>query len=181
MQALVADRKLLAYHDRSDGGLFVTLAEMAFAGKTGISVQLDQLASDDLSVLFNEELGALVQVRSADVADIIQPAAHFRPAHRIVHEAILDLQGRGQPVDAVTVADYLQATEQLTKIGGAAYLHTLIASVPTAAIATGDFLMKCDAHCMFQEGYDEILKADCPDDGVLVPRRRGNGAIPAEG
>ena len=58
--------KLLAYHDRSDGGLFVTLAEMAFAGKTGISVQLDQLASDDLSVLFNEELGAVIQVARAD-------------------------------------------------------------------------------------------------------------------
>jgi phosphoribosylformylglycinamidine synthase len=66
MQALVAERKLLAYHDRSDGGLFVTLAEMAFAGKTGISVQLDQLASDDLAVLFNEELGAVIQVRRED-------------------------------------------------------------------------------------------------------------------
>lgn len=71
MQALVADRKLLAYHDRSDGGLFVTLAEMAFAGKTGISVQLDQLASDDLSVLFNEELGAVIQVARADKEEIL--------------------------------------------------------------------------------------------------------------
>lgn len=71
----------------------------------------------------------------ADVAEVIQPDAHYRPAHRIVHEAILDLQGRGQPVDAVTVADYLQATEQLGKIGGATYLHTLIAAVPTAANA----------------------------------------------
>ena len=66
MQTLVADRKLLAYHDRSDGGLFVTLAEMAFAGKTGITVALDQLGNDDLAVLFSEELGAVIQVRRED-------------------------------------------------------------------------------------------------------------------
>ncbi len=66
MQALVAERKLLAYHDRSDGGLFVTLAEMAFAGKTGIDIELDQLGGDDLAVLFSEELGAVLQVRSED-------------------------------------------------------------------------------------------------------------------
>jgi phosphoribosylformylglycinamidine synthase len=66
IQALVADRKLLAYHDRSDGGLFVTLAEMAFAGKTGLTVSLDQLGSDDLAVLFSEELGAVIQVRRED-------------------------------------------------------------------------------------------------------------------
>ncbi len=66
IQTLVAERKLLAYHDRSDGGLFVTLAEMAFAGKTGIQVALDQLGADDLAVLFNEELGAVIQVRRED-------------------------------------------------------------------------------------------------------------------
>ncbi|MFB0975182.1 MAG: phosphoribosylformylglycinamidine synthase, partial [Tolumonas sp.] len=75
MQTLVADRKLLAYHDRSDGGLFVTLAEMAFAGKTGISVQLDQLASDDLAVLFNEELGAVIQVRREDKEAVMNTLA----------------------------------------------------------------------------------------------------------
>jgi phosphoribosylformylglycinamidine synthase len=78
---------LLAYHDRSDGGLFVTLCEMAFAGHTGITVNLDQLCFDALSndidgaelqceqlggralerlfaVLFNEELGAVIQIQS---------------------------------------------------------------------------------------------------------------------
>jgi phosphoribosylformylglycinamidine synthase len=71
-QALVADRKLIAYHDRSDGGLFVTLAEMAFAGHTGLDVDLSALPGSDIARLFNEELGAVVQVAVADVAEIVQ-------------------------------------------------------------------------------------------------------------
>lgn len=41
-----------------------------------------------------------------------------------------------------------------------------------AAIAKGDYLMKCDAHCMFGEGFDEVLKADCDDDWIIIPRRK---------
>ncbi|NHI01312.1 phosphoribosylformylglycinamidine synthase [Oceanimonas sp. MB9] len=66
MQALVAEQKLLAYHDRGDGGLFVTLAEMAFAGNTGLDVELDLLGGDHLAALFSEELGAVLQVRRED-------------------------------------------------------------------------------------------------------------------
>ncbi|MDP5292761.1 phosphoribosylformylglycinamidine synthase [Oceanimonas sp. CHS3-5] len=66
MQALVAEKKLLAYHDRGDGGLFVTLAEMAFAGNTGLDVELDLLGGDHLAALFSEELGAVLQVRRDD-------------------------------------------------------------------------------------------------------------------
>ncbi|MGO1245842.1 MAG: phosphoribosylformylglycinamidine synthase [Oceanisphaera sp.] len=66
MQALVADKQLLAYHDKGDGGLFVTLAEMGFAGNTGLDIELDLLGSDNLAALFNEELGAVIQVRQAD-------------------------------------------------------------------------------------------------------------------
>ena len=71
----------------------------------------------------------------ADAAGVMRPSDHYLPAHQIIHEAVLALQGRGDPVDAVTVADHLQATRQIAKIGGAPYLHTLIASVPTAANA----------------------------------------------
>src|SRR5690606_14313111 len=60
IQALIQARKILAYHDRSDGGLFTALCEMAFAGKTGIDVDLDK---GTLEELFNEELGVVVQVR----------------------------------------------------------------------------------------------------------------------
>jgi phosphoribosylformylglycinamidine synthase len=57
---------LLAYHDRSDGGLFVTLAEMAFASGSGVRARLDGTAPNVLSALFNEELGAVLQVRRTD-------------------------------------------------------------------------------------------------------------------
>lgn len=62
VQQLVADGMLLAYHDRSDGGLLVTLAEMAFAGHCGVEIDIQSLADDVLGVLFNEELGAVIQV-----------------------------------------------------------------------------------------------------------------------
>jgi phosphoribosylformylglycinamidine synthase len=63
---------LLAYHDRSDGGLFVTLCEMAFAGRCGITVDLDYAEQDDLAALFSEELGAVVQVRHTDTDDVLK-------------------------------------------------------------------------------------------------------------
>ncbi len=62
--ALKRDGKLLAYHDRSDGGAFVTLAEMAFAGNVGVDVELP---GEGIAALFSEELGAIVQVKGADV------------------------------------------------------------------------------------------------------------------
>jgi phosphoribosylformylglycinamidine synthase len=70
IQRLNRDGKLLAYHDRSDGGMFAALAEMSFASHIGLDIRLDELKGDDLAVLFNEELGALVQVRRADLADL---------------------------------------------------------------------------------------------------------------
>jgi phosphoribosylformylglycinamidine synthase len=60
MQVLVAEGALLAYHDRSDGGVVVTLAEMAMAGGRGVSVDLP--GKDPLAALFSEELGAVLQV-----------------------------------------------------------------------------------------------------------------------
>ncbi len=77
MQALVADRKLLAYHDRSDGGLLVTLAEMAFAGHCGLNVDIAALGKDALAALFNEELGAVIQVRAEDRAAVEEKLAKF--------------------------------------------------------------------------------------------------------
>ena len=62
---------ILAYHDISDGGLFTTIAEMAFAGHTGVQVALDQLASNNLAALFAEELGAVIQVKSEDKEKVL--------------------------------------------------------------------------------------------------------------
>ena len=63
---------LLAYHDRSDGGLFVTLCEMAFAGHCGLDIDLYGLDGDDLAVLFNEELGAVIQTAHQDTDEVLK-------------------------------------------------------------------------------------------------------------
>ncbi|MDH4235188.1 MAG: phosphoribosylformylglycinamidine synthase, partial [Gallionella sp.] len=85
VQQLNMENKLLAYHDRSDGGVFVTLCEMAFASHIGLDIQLDELHGDTLRALFNEELGAVVQVRNRDVAHIQQLArdAGLKSAQKI--------------------------------------------------------------------------------------------------
>ncbi len=67
IQLLAAEDKLLAYHDRSDGGALVSLLEMAFAGNCGLQITLDGWAEDRLAALFNEEIGVVVQVRADDL------------------------------------------------------------------------------------------------------------------
>ncbi len=71
IQALNNQGKLLAYHDRSDGGLLATVSEMIFAGRLGVSLSLDHLGDNALSALFNEELGALLQIRASDCDHVI--------------------------------------------------------------------------------------------------------------
>jgi replicative DNA helicase len=82
-------------------------------------------------------LGGMLLSKDAisDVIEVIRPTDHYRPAHQLVHEAILDLYARGEPADPITVANELTRRGELSRIGGAPYLHTLIASVPTAANA----------------------------------------------
>ncbi|MBE0439424.1 MAG: phosphoribosylformylglycinamidine synthase [Gammaproteobacteria bacterium] len=81
IQQLKQDDLVLAYHDRSDGGLVTTLCEMAFAGHCGLDVTLSGLG-EPLPLLFNEELGAVIQVRHCDVEDVLailreQDLAHY--------------------------------------------------------------------------------------------------------
>jgi phosphoribosylformylglycinamidine synthase len=69
MQTLVREQKLIAYHDISDGGLFTTVCEMAFAGHTGVDIDISKLASplgNYIDTLFSEELGAVIQIRESD-------------------------------------------------------------------------------------------------------------------
>jgi replicative DNA helicase len=82
-------------------------------------------------------LGGMLLSKDAisDVLDVIKAQDYYRPAHQLVHEVILDLYGRGEPADAVTVAAELTRNGDIARMGGAPYLHTLIASVPTAANA----------------------------------------------
>ena len=89
IQQLVAEDKLLAYHDRSDGGLFATLVEMAFAARCGLNVDLTSLVANQADIneasiraLFNEELGAVIQIAKQDVAAV---EALFKEADLALH------------------------------------------------------------------------------------------------
>jgi len=71
IQALNQDGLLLAYHDRSDGGLWAAVCEMAFAARAGAEIDVDDLGEDPLAALFNEELGAVVQVREDRLSAVL--------------------------------------------------------------------------------------------------------------
>lgn len=99
IQGLNADGHLLAYHDRSDGGLLTTVLEMAFAGHCGLNLFLDGLAdqaSELAAVLFNEELGAVIQVRQDATPEIL---AQFSAAGLGDCVAVI-----GQPINGSDVA-----------------------------------------------------------------------------
>ena len=71
----------------------------------------------------------------ADCVETLRGLDFYRPAHETIYEAIIDLYGRGEPADAITVADELTKRGEIQRIGGQAYLHQLIDAVPTAANA----------------------------------------------
>jgi phosphoribosylformylglycinamidine synthase len=99
IQGLNADGHILAYHDRSDGGLLVTALEMAFAGHCGLNLFLDALADDRAelaAVLFNEELGAVIQVHQDATPEVL---AQFSAAGLGDCVAVI-----GQPVNSDDVA-----------------------------------------------------------------------------
>ena len=71
----------------------------------------------------------------ADVVETLRGNDFYLPKHEAIYESVLDLYGRGEPADALTVTDELRKRGELSRIGGAPYLHDLIAGVPTAANA----------------------------------------------
>jgi replicative DNA helicase len=71
----------------------------------------------------------------ADVVEQVRGADFYRPAHEAIYDAILDLYGRGEPADAITIVAELAKRGELQRIGGAPYVHDLISRVPTAANA----------------------------------------------
>ncbi|MGF1612831.1 MAG: phosphoribosylformylglycinamidine synthase [Gammaproteobacteria bacterium] len=85
VQQLNEDGILLAYHDRSDGGLFVTLCEMSFASRCGLRVMLDDVAGDPLAALFSEELGAVVQVRHDEAPAVLAAFSSYSGLRGHVH------------------------------------------------------------------------------------------------
>ena len=71
----------------------------------------------------------------ADCVEVLRSVDFYRPAHEGIYEAVLNLYGRGEPADAITVSDELSKRGDLTRVGGQAYLHQLVSLVPTAANA----------------------------------------------
>ncbi len=89
IQQLNKAGKISAYHDRSDGGLFTTLVEMAFAGHCGLNVDVSSLQGDVASALYNEELGAVIQVAADDAKAIVN---QFNGLAHIVGEVVIGSQ-----------------------------------------------------------------------------------------
>jgi len=107
IQELSADGLILAYHDRSDGGLLATVCEMAFAGRCGMSIDLAEVSDKPLAALFSEELGAVIQVLHVDTDEVLKAlddAGIGRHCHvigtlldeehielRVAHHVLLDM------------------------------------------------------------------------------------------
>ncbi|MBM7784292.1 replicative DNA helicase [Tenggerimyces flavus] len=107
-----------------------------FPGLHPVEGPPDRLPPQDLAA---EQcvLGSMLLSKDAiaDVVEVLRGPDFYRPAHETVYDVVLDLYGRGEPADAVTVAAELQRKGELNRVGGAPYVHTLIASVPSAANA----------------------------------------------
>jgi replicative DNA helicase len=115
----------------------VSIAELdaAYDGRPGGQAD-DRVPPQDLGAE-QSVLGSMLLNKDA-IADCLEAVkAHdfYRPAHELIFDAVLDLFGRGEPADAITVADELSKRGDLSRVGGQAYLHQLIQSVPTAANA----------------------------------------------
>jgi replicative DNA helicase len=100
------------------------------------SIEHDRTPPQDL-VAEQCVLGGMLLSKDAiaDVVEVLRPGDFYRPAHQTIYDAVIDLYGRGEPADPVTIAAELTRTGALARVGGGGYLHTLIASVPTAANA----------------------------------------------
>ena len=110
--------------------------EQAWSRERASSGDFDRTPPQDLAA---EQcvLGGMMLSKDAiaDVIEILRSGDFYRPAHATIFDTILDLYGRGEPADPITVAAALTDAGELGRVGGAAYLHTLISSVPTAANA----------------------------------------------
>jgi len=174
IQTLNHAHKLLAYHDRSDGGLFVTLCEMAFAGHCGITLDMDELCFDRVrndverqgadepqlapgeftqriySVLFNEELGAVLQVRRSDTQAVLD--AFFAA----------DLRSELHVIGTLNSDDQIRFMRQETEIYAAARIDLQrVWSETTYHMQR----MRDNPECAQQE-FDRIL--DAQDPGLSV-------------
>ncbi|TRY15747.1 phosphoribosylformylglycinamidine synthase [Shewanella hanedai] len=161
MQPLVRERSVIAYHDRSDGGLFTTLVEMAFAGHTGLSIDLSSISGTDIERLYNEELGGVLQVSSAQ-SEAIQ--AKFVAAGVACHAI-----GTLTQEDKITICDgerelFAESRTALRTIW-AETTHQMQSLRDNSVCANEEFALKQDANDL---GLTVDLKFD-PSEDVAAP------------
>ena len=115
-------------------------------------------------------LGGMLMSKDAiaDVVESVRAADFYKPAHALIFEAIVDLYTRGEPADQITVAAELDRSGQLTRVGGSVYLHTLIATVPTAANA-GFYAQIVAEKAILRR----LVEAGHPDRPARLRRQRG--------
>ena len=147
IQEELAEDRLVAYHDRSDGGLWATLAEMAFAGHCGVDVDLAGLGEDPAAVLFAEELGAVVQVAAEHVDGFVERAQELGLGE-LVHRL-----GRALPIDQADRVTVRSGEQVLLDLERAA-LQQIWSEISFRIQALRD-----NADCAQQE-FDRILDAD---------------------
>ena len=136
----------MALSDRGGRHTPVTVAEFPLSGMSptdesggqdrGSDRNPDRTPPQDLAAEQGVLGGMLLSKDAiADVVEVVRGADFYKPAHQTIYDTILDLYGRGEPADALTVAADLTRQGEIARIGGPAYLHTLISMVPTAANA----------------------------------------------
>ncbi|RTR39381.1 phosphoribosylformylglycinamidine synthase [Shewanella canadensis] len=161
IQPLVADQSIIAYHDRSDGGLYTTLVEMAFAGHTGLNVDISALAGNDVERLFNEELGGVIQVSRENVDAIIAKfAAVGVPCHKVAELTSTDM---------ITIRDgerdVLSESRTSLRTIWAETTHRMQSLRDNPECADEEFSLKQDAN---EPGLTVDLKFN-PSDDVAAP------------
>ena len=114
----------------------MSIAEFPRANNNGGNSDIERTPPQDL-IAEQSVLGGMLLSKDAisDVVEILKDRDFYRPAHELIFDAIVDLYGRGEPADAITVSAELTKRGDIARAGGAPYLHTLINSVPTAANA----------------------------------------------
>jgi len=164
IQSLNQSKLILAYHDRSDGGLFVSLAEMCFAGKTGATLYLDapEVGSADSMAqarLFSEELGALIQVSKENVKAVLERLAASKLQSSVVAK--------------------LREDDRLVIIEGDAEIFSESrVDLKRAWSATSFRMQKLrDNPILAQEEYDQILNREDPGINPYVPFDLNESAV----
>ncbi|MBA8827306.1 replicative DNA helicase [Saccharopolyspora lacisalsi] len=106
-------------------------------GRSGREQTFDRQPPQDLEAE-QSVLGGMLLSKDAiaDIVEVVRPHDFYRPAHQAIYDCVLDLYGRGEPADPITVSAELERRNELSRVGGAPYMHTLIATVPTAANAS---------------------------------------------